>query len=454
MSLIKYDSYKDSGVDWLGEIPQHWEIRRIKDLVFNIGSGVTPKGGSEVYQKKGIPFIRSQNVYNDGLRIDNVSYISKEIHSKMKSSEIKPYDILINITGASIGRTCLVPVYVPSANINQHVIFIRIKGEKKFFVSQYMKSSFIKEFIMSVQMGTSKEALTMGQTLRIPIFLPPLQEQQKIAKYLDQQTKTIDKKINLLKAKAAHYQALKKSLINETVCRGLDKTVGLKDSGIEWIGAIPEHWEIKRLKNSGFLYSGLSGKKGVDFNQENNPNNRGFIPFTNIANNTYLDKNHLGIVEVKENENQNQVQKHDLFFLMSSEGYEDLGKSALLVDNVGEVYLNSFCKGFRLTDNNIHSYYLNYLLLSDSYRNTMIIEGKGFTRINLKMNKINDFIIAVPSLKEQQQIAKYLDKKTAIIDQIIANIQSQVERLKELRKSLINEVVTGKVRVAAMETVQ
>lgn len=454
MSLTKYDHYKDSGIEWLGIIPEHWETKRIKDLIFNIGSGVTPKGGSEVYQKKGIPFIRSQNVYNDGLRIDDVSYISKEIHSKMKSSEIKPYDILINITGASIGRTCLVPNNITSANINQHVIFIRIKGKKVFFISQYMKSSFIKEFIMSIQMGTSKEALTMGQTLRIPVFIPPLQEQQQIANYLDQQTKTIDKKINLLEAKIEHYQALKKSLINEMVCRGLDKTVALKDSGIEWIGAIPEHWEVKRLKDLGFLYSGLSGKKGADFNQENNPNNRGFIPFTNIANNTYLDKNHLGVVEVKENENQNQVQKHDLFFLMSSEGYEDLGKSALLVDNVGEVYLNSFCKGFRLTDNNIHSYYLNYLLLSDSYRNTMMIEGKGFTRINLKMNKINDFIIAVPPLQEQQQIAKYLDEKTGIIDQIIANIQSQVERLQELRKSLINEVVTGKVRVPEMECVK
>lgn len=105
LELIRYNAYKDSAVDWIGEVPKHWEILRAKDTVNKIGNGVTPKGGSEVYSDYGIPFIRSQNVYDNGLRLVEVSFISLEIHSEMKGSQLKKGDILINITGASkIGR--------------------------------------------------------------------------------------------------------------------------------------------------------------------------------------------------------------------------------------------------------------------------------------------------------------------------------------------------------------
>ena len=127
MEIQKYNKYKDSGIDWLGVIPENWEVKRIKDAITKIGSGVTPKGGSETYVNEGIPLIRSQNVYNDGLRLNNVSFITEEVHNKMKNSQLKPLDILINITGASIGRTCIFPVTIKTANINQHIIYLRIK---------------------------------------------------------------------------------------------------------------------------------------------------------------------------------------------------------------------------------------------------------------------------------------------------------------------------------------
>lgn len=106
--MMKYEKYKASGIEWLGDIPTQWKIKRVKDIVLKIGSGVTPKGGSEVYVAEGIPLLRSQNIYDDGLRIDDVSFIDEATHIKMRSSQLKPNDILINITGASIGRTCIV----------------------------------------------------------------------------------------------------------------------------------------------------------------------------------------------------------------------------------------------------------------------------------------------------------------------------------------------------------
>jgi len=445
--MMKYNSYKDSEIDWLGEVPSTWQVLRVKDITKKIGSGVTPKGGSEVYVDSGIPLLRSQNVYDDGLRIEDVSFIDEETHQKMKNSQLKPFDILINITGASIGRTCAVPETLPAANINQHIIFIRMKKSLVPYASYYFKSNTLKEYINLIQAGSSKEALNMGQTLSTSILLPNEKEQNAIAEYLDTKTQAIDKKVSLLEKKIGYYQELRKSLINETVTKGLDKNVELQTNELGF--ATPKKWLSNRLKDLGSLYSGLSGKSGDDFNQDDNPDNKGFIPFTNIANNTYLKRDHLGTVVVYEGEKQNRVRKGDMFFLMSSEGYEDIGKSSALAEDIEETYLNSFCKGYRVNPRKTNPYFLNYLMLSVYYRQLLIVEGKGFTRINLKMEKVNDFLVYIPdSLSTQKEIVKFLDAKLDTIAKIITNIQTQISTLKELRKTLINDVVTGKIKVS------
>ena len=446
--MMKYNSYKDSKVDWLSKVPSIWQVLRVKDITKKIGSGVTPKGGSEVYVDSGIPLLRSQNVYDDGLRIDDVSFIDEETHNKMKNSQLKPFDILINITGASIGRTCVVPESLPTANINQHIIYIRMKKSLVPYASYYFKSNALKEYINLIQAGSSKEALNMGQTLSTPILLPSQAEQTAIAEYLDTKTQSINKKVSLLEKKIGYYQELRKSLINKTVTQGLDKNSELHTNELGF--KAPKKWLRYRLKDLGSLYSGLSGKSGDDFNQDDNPGNKGFIPFTNIANNTYLKRYHLGTVVVNEGEKQNWVRKGDIFFLMSSEGYEDIGKSAALAEDIEETYLNSFCKGYRVNPRKTNPYFLNYLMLSDCYRQILIVEGKGFTRINLKMEKVNDFLVYIPdTLSAQGEIVTFLDAKLDTISKIITNIQTQITTLKELRKTLINDVVTGKIKVTA-----
>ena len=444
--MMKYEKYKDSESKWLGDIPVHWEVLRLKDITKKIGSGVTPKGGSSVYVKEGVTFLRSQNVYDDGLRLNDVSHIDEETHKKMRNSQLRPFDVLLNITGASIGRTCIVPENLTEANINQHILYIRTHKRWVNYLSNYLKTHSVKEYINSIQAGSSKEGLNMNQTLCISYPFPPLPEQQAIAQYLDKKTNAIDSKVKLLEQKIDFYKELRKSLINNAVTKGLDKSVTLKitEIGIE----VPITWNRYRLKDIGKLYSGLSGKSGDDFRQDNHPDNKGFIPFTNIAANTYISKDNIGKVVVGNSERQNEVKKGDIFFLMSSEGYEDIGKSSVLNLDLEQTYLNSFCKGYRLKSKKFDSHFINYLLQSDSYRQLLIVEGKGFTRINLKMEKVNDFFVHLPSTKEEQtKIAEYLDKKTTTVDSIAQNITDQIDRIKELRKSLINDVVTGKIKV-------
>jgi type I restriction enzyme S subunit len=196
------------------------------------------------------------------------------------------------------------------------------------------------------------------------------------------------------------------------------------------------------LKYVGNLYGGLTGKSGEDFKQEDNPNNKPYIPYTNIFRNTYISKNHVDYVVLGEGENQNKVQKFDLFFLMSSETYQDLGKPCILVDDIEELYLNSFCKGFRVNRIDISPLFLNYQLLGSVHKELISIEGRGFTRINLRQDRLNETPIFLPPLNEQLQIVQFLDEKTELIDKLISVKERKITLLKEQRTSLINQVVT------------
>lgn len=216
-----------------------------------------------------------------------------------------------------------------------------------------------------------------------------------------------------------------------------------KNSNIPWLGEIPEHWMETKPKFLGFLFGGLSGKSGSDFSKDFVKGYKAYIPFTNIANNRIISLKNLHYVKIGENEKQNKVQKGDLFFLMSSENFEDIGKTALLNDEVEDVYLNSFCKGLRITDNNFDSSFINYLFNADVNRKQLIIQARGFTRINLKIGKVNDLQLFTPTdIEEQTAIARFLDYKLAKINRFIQKKKQLIKLLNEQKAAIINQVVT------------
>lgn len=418
---MRYDNYKSSGIEWLGDVPIHWSVQRIKNTIIKIGSGVTPKGGSEVYVSAGIPLLRSQNVYDDGLRIDDVSFIDEEIHSKMKSSQLKPNDILINITGASIGRTCIVPNSIPRANINQHIIFLRLKGKLVPYVSNYFKTNSVKEYINLIQAGTSKEALNMGQTLNIPIILPPLEEQTTIAQYLDAKTQTIDKKINLLTKKSDYYKELRKSIINDAVCKGLDKNVKLKESGIYYINSICVHWKVERIKDQFYIGRGrVIGQEALVVNGE-------YPVYSSQTENNGC----LGFIETFDFDK-------DLLTWTT-----DGANAGTVFRRSGKFNCTNVCGTLIPKKKNLDLNYVVYALQESATHNKRI-DTNGAKIMNNEMAVIH---IAFPPKEEQTAIANYLDEKTQKIDAIVSNIGKQIDTLKELRKTLINDVVTGKIKV-------
>ncbi|HYM93292.1 MAG TPA: restriction endonuclease subunit S [Chitinophagaceae bacterium] len=449
--MIKYDKYKPSGIDWLRDVPEKWTSKRIKDVVLFQGGFAF---NSNDYIDEGVQLILIGNLYQNNLCLDrNPTFVSKGFLKSIPNYIVSKNDILISLTGTLGKKDYGFAIMLNSAEkylLNQRVGCIRtIKTIfNRWYIYLMQSENFVGE-LLTLPKGTKQGNLSERQILSIEIPIPSMLEQIAIAQYLDSKTQAIDKKIALLLNKINYYKELSKSIINESVCRGLKKNVLLKESGIEWIKLIPKHWEVKRLKDIGYLYSGLSGKSGEHFNQEVNDSTKYYIPFTNIANNKYINHEDLHNVIMEENERQNKVKKDDLFFLMSSEGYADIGKAALLIEDVQETYLNSFCKGYRVTKKSVVPRYLNYQLNATSFRDKFIVQGKGFTRINLKMEKVNDFQFIIPPVEEQTAIADYLDNKTDTITAIITNITKQIEGLKELRKSLINDVVTCKLKVTA-----
>lgn len=443
--MRKYEEYKHSGIDWIPTIPKNWKLRRV-DEIAKIVRGNTAFKKDELLDIG--KYVALQ--YGKTYKVDEVNqsfnfYVNDEFYKSNQT--VKQGDTILISTSETIedlGHTCYYNrtdlgllggeqlMLRPNTNL--------VSPKFLYYFSKYYRNE-IKKYATGLKVY--RYNIDDLKNIFIPVFSVP--EQQTIANYLDAKTQAIDKKVTLLEQKIETYKKLKNTIIAKAVTQGIsNQELSINDLGFK----TPANWTKYRLKDLGKLFSGLSGKSGDDFNQEDNPNNRGFIPFTNIANNTYLKKDHLGTVVINPGEKQNKVRKGDLFFLMSSEGYGDIGKTAVLADDIDEAYLNSFCKGYRVNQNKCNPYFLNYLLLSNIYRQRLIVEGKGFTRINLKMEKVTDFeIFLPPTLSEQQEIANYIDHKTATIDAIVSNIGKQIDTLKQLRKTLINDVVTGKIKV-------
>lgn len=159
---------------------------RLNELLTKIGAGSTPLGGKQVYVNEGVPFLRSQNVWDDGLRLDDVAFITNDTHNKMSGTHVKSDDLLFNITGASIGRCAIVPDDFITGNVSQHVTIIRfVSTEILQFMHLVMTSKHVQQTVMDVQVGVSREGLSIGKLGQFVIPIPPITEQHRIVAKVD-----------------------------------------------------------------------------------------------------------------------------------------------------------------------------------------------------------------------------------------------------------------------------
>lgn len=220
------------------EFEMEWVKVLLKNCTLKIGSGLTPKGGNKVYQKVGIPFIRSQNVIDNKLVLSDNIFISDEINSKMKGSIVKPNDILLNITGGSIGRSCVVPLEFVKGNVNQHVCIIRLDNEHTpYFIQPFLASQRGQKLIQQGQTGSGREGLNFQSIASFKLHLPSLPEQQKIASFLS----AVDKKLQQLTKKKELLEEYKKGVMQKIFFQELR----FKDDN----GNNYPDWEEKRIED-------------------------------------------------------------------------------------------------------------------------------------------------------------------------------------------------------------
>jgi type I restriction enzyme S subunit len=214
---------RDSGIEWIGHIPEHWETIKLKYYTSKIGSGVTPTGGAEVYQENGVIFLRSQNIHNDGLRLEDAAYISDEIDQQMSNSRVCFGDVLLNITGASIGRCHCFDRNI-RANVNQHVCIIRPDASKlncKYL--QYILNSDMGQILIKLgESGANREGLTFEQIKNFVIPICDISEQKQIVDVIVAKCNSINQTIDSLKQNVACLAQYKASLISEAVTGQID----------------------------------------------------------------------------------------------------------------------------------------------------------------------------------------------------------------------------------------
>jgi len=191
--LVKEGEIRKQDVELLGsdetpfKLPANWAWTRLGEICSKTGSGSTPRGGQSAYQDRGVPFLRSQNIYDEGLRLDDVVYIDRQTHHRMGGTVVRPADLLLNITGGSMGRCCRVPDDFIEANVSQHVAIIRVAVlGMQDFLHRLTLSPYFQSFIFDEQTGAGRGGLPKNKMDRIPVALPPLVEQQRIVAKVDE----------------------------------------------------------------------------------------------------------------------------------------------------------------------------------------------------------------------------------------------------------------------------
>ena len=409
----------------VGVIPEDWECNEIGELALRVGSGITPTGGEKIYKEYGIPFVRSQNIGWGDLLLDDLAYITDKTHESFQSSEIKQGDVLLNITGASIGRSAVADKRLNRGNVNQHVCEIRPTNNlDSYYLNNYLLSANGQKQIDSFQAGGNRQGLNYQQVRSFKVPLPPLPEQHAIATALSDVDTLITKLDQLIAKKRDIKQATMQQLL----------------TGQTRLPGFSGEWEVKRLGEFGSTYGGLTGKTKSDFGS----GNAFYITFMNIMSNVMINDSEFGMVRINQNEKQNSVLENDIFFNGSSETPEEVGLCAVLKAKLDNVYLNSFCFGYRLRINEIaDGLFLAYYFRSNVGRELLKSLAQGATRYNLSKRALLMVEFQLPPFPEQQAIATILSD----MDAEITALESRRKKTRALKQGMMQELLTGRIRL-------
>ena len=410
---------KDSGVEWIGEIPEDWDVKRIKHAVVQMGSGTTPNSDNSNFYDGNIAWIQSGDLYNTPIITKTSKTVTEQAIQRCSALKIyhKPY-IVIAMYGASVGNVSIASI---DACTNQACCIIKPNDNNIDYLKYWLevcKTDFIRKSV-----GGGQPNISQDKVREQTYLCPSPTEQQQIVHFLDRKCTAIDTAIEKTKKSIEKLEEYKKAVITKAVTKGIDPNAKMKDSGVEWIGEIPDGWSVIKLK---YLISLRSQKAGNDKN--------GYIALENIEKGTgkFIGQNFLpeGDAAI--------IKKGDVLF---NKLRPYLNKS-YLSDQDG-CCSNEFLV---MTPKKISAEYLFYITLSAGFVKVIDNSTYGTKMPRANPNFVINTSIAMPqTCIEQQQIVHFLDRKCTAIDNAIKKKKKAIEKWEEYKKSLIYYAVTGKI---------
>lgn len=436
---------KDSGIEWIGQIPKDWEVPRLKnvaELHGRIGwNGLRSdefEENSYAYLVTGQDFKTSEIVWN------NCYQIRKERYDEDPFIQLHNGEILVTKDG-TIGKIAIVSKMDKPGCLNSGIFVLRQKIDA--FAPKYLYwqlySTLLKTYNDYMNLGgTTIVHLYQNVFERMPLLAPSISEQQKIADYLDKVCGEVDEMVTLQETMIEELKAYKQSVITEAVTKGLNPKVPMRNSGIDWIGEIPEHWDTGKTLYVLSLPITDGPHTTPDLFDDGVP----FISADAVSDGYINFDNKRGFVSKEfydECCKKYIPQLYDVYMIKSG---ASTGRTAIV--ETQEIFtIWSPLAVFRANPEVMTPYYLLYMLRSDGYQKQVETFWSYGTQQNIGMRTLEKLIVCIPPLSEQRAIATYLDTKCSEIDSLIALKQAKVEELKEYKKSVIYEYVTGKKEV-------
>jgi len=431
--MKKYDSYKDSGIEWIGEIPSHWEVKKLKHLSY-IKTGYTPsKDDKENYDEAGVVWAKPDDLKEYLPIIDSKERIS-EIGLK-KQNLIPKYSILVCCIG-SVGKFGIAGCDLVT---NQQINSIVFNESTNTQFGKYLIGASIIEHDRNSNGNVVKILNSENQKNIFFPLPPPLEEQNSIASFLDRKTAEIDELIADKKRLLELYEEEKTAIINQAVTKGLDPNAPMKDSGIEWLGEIPEHWEVKKLKYLAKI-NPTKNQSYKDYEDE-----VVFLPMDKVKENGSFEDDITKPINELWN-GYTYFEKGDILIAKITPCFEN-GKGTLL-SNLKTNFGFGSTEFHVVRANLANSNYLFYVTRSHVFMSigeAFMTGAAGQKRV--PSDFISEFALALPSKNEQQSIVQHIESECSKIDFKKARTEELIELLTEYRTALISEAVTGKIKV-------
>ncbi len=437
-----YPAYKDSGVEWLGEIPAHWEVKRLKFAAAFFGGG-TPYKENLDYWTGNIPWVSPKDMKSE-IIYDAEDHITEEAIENSSTRLVQPGAVLIVVRSGILRHSIPVAINIRPVAMNQDM---KALMSRPFLKPEYL-ASVIRGYQKALLVEWRKEGATV-ESIEYELLantscsIPPLSEQQAIITFLDRETARISTLIAKKERLIELLQEKRAALISHAVTKGLDPTVPMKDSGIEWLGEIPAHWEVKRVRDiTELLQTGPFGSQlhSSDYSPYG-------IPVINPSHlkdgYIYPDWDCAVNEETLSRLLRHELRKGDIVFARRGE----MGRCALVTEKEAGWLCGTGSLLMRPRVTLAAPAFLNKVLSTEGVKDWLLLESVGSTMDNLNSNILSRIPLPIPPLSEQYTIVNYLEGETAKIDALISRIREGIEKLKEYSAALISAAVTGKIDV-------